>query len=125
MFVASSSSFSPVTVLSSNAAPQVTISGSGLDVPSVRAVRFEPGVTCTLTSANATAGTVNGVTIAAVSGSNQTMISVTQSSAIPAGAYSVCIDYVANNVTGSFVNVGSALLLIGVCVCVCLFVRNP
>ena len=115
--------FSPVTLLSSNSAPQVTISGLGLDVSSVRAVRFEPSGNCTATTVNASVGTVNGMVVAAVNGSSQTMVTVTQNGTIPAGSYSVCVDYVANAVSGSFVKVSSSQLLIGLYVCVCVRVR--
>ena len=111
--IGSATSFSPITFTTSNSAPQLTITGLGLDLPSVRAVRFEPAPTCTPTSVNASVGTVNGIVIAAVNGSSQTMVTVTQSATIPAGSYSVCVDYVANPVSGLFSNVGSVQLLIG------------
>ena len=117
------SSFSPVTLLNSNSAPQVTITGLGLDVYSVRAVRYEPAATCTSKTANATVGTVNGMVIAAVNGSNQTMVTVAQNTTIPPGSYSVCVDFVANNVNGSFVKVGSSQLLIGEFVLLLFFQR--
>ena len=85
----------------------------------MRAVRFEPAFSCTATIVNATVGTVDGVVIAAVSGSGQTVITVTQNSTIPAGSYSVCIDYVANSLSGAFVAVGSVQLLIGESVFYC------
>ena len=110
--IGSVSSFSPVTLLNSNGAPQVTITGLGLDVYSVRAVRYEPSASCTVAVVNATTGTVNGTTIAAVSGSNQTTITVTQNGTIASASYSVCVDFVANVASGSFVKVGSWQLLI-------------
>ena len=111
-----------MTVLTSNIGPVFTITGLGLDVASVRAVRFEPAAACTVAAANAAPGTVNGLTIASGAALNQTMISVTQNSSMAAGSYSVCVDYVASNVNGSFVKVGSSQLLIGESVCVCVYV---
>ena len=109
---ASVTSFLPVTVLATNAAPVVTISGLGLDVPSVRAVRFEPSATCTLLAASPTFGTVNGANIAA-GGVSQFAITVTQNATFAPAAYSVCIDYVANASGGAFAKVGSVQLLVG------------
>ena len=119
---ASASSFSPVTVLATNGSPVITISGLGLDVVSVRAVRFEPAATCTATTVNATSGTVSGGLLANVGGSNETLLSVTLNATIPAGSYSVCMDLIANAVGGAYAKVGSSQLLIGLCGCMCICV---
>ena len=106
-------SFSPTTISAIQSSPQITITGLGLDVTSIRAVRFEPSSVCSSLTANPSAGTVNGTNIAAVNGSNQTLVIVTQASALPPGSYSVCIDLVANNAFGAYTNIGSGPLFVG------------
>ena len=113
MHAASVVSFSPLVLPINITNGQVTITGLGLDVVSVRAVRFEPALNCTTTVANATVGTVNGTLVANVAGSGQTMLTVTQNATIAPGAYSVCVDFTGNPVSGLFVNVGQTQLSIG------------
>lgn len=108
-------SFNPVSVLATNAGAMISVSGSGLDVSSVRAVRFEPGVTCTGSGASPAAGTVNGTSVQNGSGSGVgvgTLITVTQSVAFGTGSYSVCVDFAANAAGGAFVKVGSSQFLV-------------
>ena len=105
-------SYSPGVLLPTNSAPVITISGLGLDIPSVRTVRFEPATTCTLTVSGAAAGTINGTVVASVGGSNQTLITVSRSVALPSGFYSVCVDYTANPPSGHFISPSSSLLFV-------------
>ena len=101
-----------MTLLPSTVPVVLTILGVGLDIISVRAVRFEPASTCSLLTSNPTPGTVNSTVLANVSGSNHTMITVTDLSTLGSASYSVCVDFAANPPVGSFLKVGSAQFLV-------------
>lgn len=114
IIVASAMSYSPLTVLGGVSNASVTISGVALDaVQSVRAVRFERGLSCSAASNNNSTVVIAAVGgMSDVSGGNRTLLQVVVGgSGLSAGVYSVCIDYVANVAQGNYVAVNSSQLL--------------
>lgn len=113
------SGFGPLTRLEGVSSERVTVTGVALDpAVSVRQVRFEPGTACTETIVGAANGTVVAsgglVDISAAANLTRALLEVTVGgSGLTAGIYSVCIDYVANNVNGTFEKVGSGELYVG------------
>ena len=110
IFVASFSSFSPLTVLTGSAGSSttVTVSGLGLDATySVGLVQFSIGSNCT----NATTS-VTALSLANVSGSGGTALAVTQpSTGLPPGLYSVCATVKADP-SNKYQNVGNGTLYV-------------
>ncbi|MDR3410941.1 MAG: hypothetical protein P4L87_08380, partial [Formivibrio sp.] len=110
VFVASVTSFSPLTVLSgaAGASTSVTITGLGLDATnSIRAVKFSVGTSCA-------SPTVSAQSFANVGGSGNTQLSVAlpTGTGLSAATYSVCVDLLAGT-AGTYVNAGSGELFVG------------
>lgn len=103
-------------MLANLASESVRITGIALDATdSVRAVRFEPAASCSVTTAGSVMGTVTASGNMTRDSSASELTVYVGGTGLAPQVYAVCIDYLANSAAGAFERVGNSTLLVGAC----------